>query len=100
MKYKSTNHLAFVWVVEPLQQLNACAFPTATAAHKGQSLTGFNGHHQSVQDLDIWPSGIGEFTVSELHLPFKVVLDMGDGCKPIANDVSMLTGLSHLRLIV
>ena len=44
--------------------------------------------------------GIGELTVSELHFPFKVVLDMGDRCKPIANDVSMLTGLSHMLLIV
>ena len=40
-----------MWVIEPLQQLDGGAFPTATAAHKGYGLPTVHLETQAIQDL-------------------------------------------------
>lgn len=69
-----TYHFTFIWVIEPFQQLNTGAFPTATAPNKCQSLPRFHRHSQIIQHLDIWPSWVGELAVSKLYFTFEVVL--------------------------
>lgn len=63
-----------VRVVEPLQQLDAGALPTAAAAHEGQRLALLHRHIQPIQDLDVRPGGVGEITVNELNVPLEVIL--------------------------
>lgn len=68
------HHSALVWIIKPLQQLNTGALPAAAAAHKGQRLTGLHRHIQPIQDLDVWPGGVGELAVNEVNVPLEVIL--------------------------
>lgn len=68
------HHSAVVRIIKPLQQLNTGALPAAAAAHKGQRLAGLHRHIQPIQDLDVWPGGVGELTVNELNVPLEVIL--------------------------
>lgn len=63
-----------VGIVKPLQQLHAGALPAAAAANKSQRLARFHRHGQPVQDLDVWPGGVGELAVDELDVPLEVIL--------------------------
>lgn len=69
-----SHHFAKVRIIKPLQKLNAGALPTAAAAHKGQRLSRLHRHTQSIQDLDVWPGGVGELTVNEVNVPLEVIL--------------------------
>lgn len=68
------HHSAVVRIIKPLQQLHAGALPAAAAAHKGQSLAGLHRDIQPIQDLDVWPGGVGELTVNEVNVPLEVIL--------------------------
>lgn len=63
-----------VRIIKPLQQLHAGALSAAAAAHKGQRLAGLHRHIQPIQDLDVWPGGVGELTVNEVNVPLEVIL--------------------------
>lgn len=69
-----THHLTFVGIIEPFQELNAGALPTAAAPHKRQSLARFHRHNQVIQHLDVWSGRIGELAIEELYFPFEVLL--------------------------
>lgn len=69
-----TYHSAFIWVIEPLEQLYTCAFATAAAAHKGQRLTRLDRHIETIQDLDVWPGRVRELAVNELNVALEVLL--------------------------
>lgn len=73
------HHSAMVWVIKPLQQLHAGAFPAATAANKGQRLARFYRHVQPIQDLDIGPGGVRELAVNEVNVPLEIILDKDQG---------------------
>ena len=68
------HHSALVGVIEALQQLDAGALATATAAHEGQRLAGLHRHVEPIQHLHVGPGGVGELTVDELHVAAEVVL--------------------------
>lgn len=68
-----------VWIIKPLQQLHAGAFPAATAANEGQSLARLHRHVEPIQDLDVWSGGVGELTVNELNVPLEVFLKHSEG---------------------
>lgn len=63
-----------VWVIKPLQQLHAGAFPAAAAANKGQRLARFYRHIQPIQDLDIGPGGVRELAVNEVNVSLEIIL--------------------------
>lgn len=63
-----------MWVIESLQELHTGAFPTPTAAHKGQCLPRFHRHRQPPQHLDVWPAWVREFAVHKLYLAFEIIL--------------------------
>lgn len=44
----SSYHFSKVWVIKPLQKLNTSTFATATATHKGQSLTWPHTHVKAI----------------------------------------------------
>lgn len=69
-----THHSAVVRIIKPLQQLHAGALPAAAASHKGQRLAGLHRHIQPIQDLDVWPGGVGELTVNKFNVPLEVIL--------------------------
>lgn len=56
-------HTALIRIIESLQELNASALATSTAAHKSQSLTGSDAHIQPIQNLNIWPRGVRELAI-------------------------------------
>lgn len=68
------HHSAIVRIIKPLQQLHAGALPAAAAAHEGQRLAGLHRHVQPIQDLDVWPGGVGELTINEVNVPLEVIL--------------------------
>lgn len=69
------HHSAMVRIIKPLQQLHTGALPTTAASHKGQRLARFHRHIQPIQDLDVWPGGVGELTVDEFNVPLEVILE-------------------------
>lgn len=76
---RDPHHSAMVWVIKPLQQLHAGAFPTAAAANKGQRLARFYRHIQSVQDLDVGPGRVRELAVNEVNVSLEIILDKDQG---------------------
>lgn len=73
------HHSAMVWIIKPLQQLHAGAFPTAAAANEGQCLARFYRHVQPIQDLDIGPGGVRELAVNEVNVSLEIILDKDQG---------------------
>ena len=69
------HHPAIVRIIKPLQQLHTCALPAAAAAHEGQRLAGLHRNVQPIQDLDVWPGGVGELTINEVNVPLEVILE-------------------------
>lgn len=72
---RDPHHSAMVWVIKPLQQLHAGAFPAAAAANKGQCLAGFYRHVQPIQNLDIGSGGVCELAVDEVNVSLEIILD-------------------------
>lgn len=77
-KSVNTHHLPFIRVIEPLQQLNACAFPAAAAPNKRQSLPGLHRHTEALQHLGVRSCRIGKFAIKEIYFSSEVFLKMDD----------------------
>ena len=68
------HHCSKHWVVEPLQELDHRALPTAAAAHQGQGLALLHLQAQPLKHRHVGPGGIAEHDVIKGHISFKLIL--------------------------